>query len=181
MRDLDFKHRVVETPVGDLWLVARGDRLWSAEFPRRWDRVAERIARMTGIEVTAGVGSGRSRLLTDANRALVRYFAGELTALESIPLDLEGSPFQKKVWMTVRKVKPGRVISYAKLAERARNPGAFRATGAANGANPCALFVPCHRVVSTSGTLTGYGGGIRAKAFLLEHEGVPTDGGRLAG
>jgi methylated-DNA-[protein]-cysteine S-methyltransferase len=121
----------------------------------------------------------KERSVEAAVEAAEMYFAGDLEAPTSVQLDLEGSPMQKRVWALLGKVRPGTTITYARLAERARHAGAFRAIGAANGANPCALFVPCHRVVSSSGALQGYGGGIEKKAWLLNHEGVRNDGRRL--
>lgn len=172
--------RTVSTPVGRMWMVTRDDKLWSAELEPRWSPMAVRASRALGETVDPAVRFGRSRALTDAERRLARYFRGELNALDDVPLDLEGSAFLAKVWRTVRRVRPGRTLSYAALAKRVGKDGAFRAVGSANARNPCALFVPCHRIVSSSGGLTGYGGGIRAKAFLLSHEGVPVEGARLA-
>ncbi len=102
-------------------------------------------------------------------RQLDAYFAGELTELD-VPLDLSGTAFQRQVWSALRAIPYGQTRSYAELAEAAGNRRAWRAAGLANGRNPVAIIVPCHRVVGADGTLTGYGGGLERKQWLLEHE-----------
>ena len=101
-----------------------------------------------------------------------RYFGGDLGAIEMIPVHCHGSEFQKTVWHELRRIPAGRTISYGQLAARIGNPKAMRAVGLANGANPISIFVPCHRVIGANGTLTGYGGGLARKQWLLAHEGV---------
>jgi methylated-DNA-[protein]-cysteine S-methyltransferase len=103
---------------------------------------------------------------------LTEYFAG---ARRSFELDLQarGTPFQQRVWKALRAIPYGRTISYGELAQRIGNPRAVRAVGRANGANPIAVIIPCHRVIGANGTLTGYGGGLDRKAKLLALEGVP--------
>lgn len=179
MSEREFCYRTVDTPVGKFWIVVRDDLIWSAEFEPRWAELAAKLEVITGEAIEPGARGGRSPVLTDACRRVRAYFAGDLGSISAAPLALEGTAFQKRIWNTVRRITAGRTVTYGELAKRARNVGAFRAAGAANGANPCALFVPCHRVVSSSGRLTGYGGGIRAKAFLLEHEGVSTEDDRI--
>ena len=105
-------------------------------------------------------------------RILQRYFAGELAALDEVAVELNGTPFQKNVWQALRRIPAGATISYAELARRIGEPTAVRAVGAANGANPVAVIVPCHRVIGANGTLTGYGGGLDRKQWLLSHEGA---------
>ncbi len=104
--------------------------------------------------------------------ALGRYFGGNLAALDGVAVELNGTPFQRRVWSALRAVRPGRTVSYADLARVIGAPGAVRAVGAANGANPVALVVPCHRVIGSDGSLTGYGGGLERKRWLLRHEGA---------
>jgi len=87
-----------------------------------------------------------------------------------VPVRAGGTPFQRVVWAALREIPPGRTTSYGQLAARLGRPGASRAVGLANGANPVAIAVPCHRVIGADGTLTGYGGGIERKRWLLEHE-----------
>jgi methylated-DNA-[protein]-cysteine S-methyltransferase len=97
------------------------------------------------------------------------YFAGELTDFE-IPMDLRGTDFQRRVWSELCGIPYGETISYGELARRVGNPKASRAVGLANGRNPIAIVVPCHRVIGADGSLTGYGGGLERKVWLLEHE-----------
>jgi len=103
---------------------------------------------------------------------LAHYFDGDRLALESQPVRMIGTPFQQRVWSELRRIRPGDTLSYGALAERVGKPNAQRAVGAANGANPVSLFVPCHRVISSDGSLHGYGGGLDRKAWLLAHEGA---------
>jgi methylated-DNA-[protein]-cysteine S-methyltransferase len=97
------------------------------------------------------------------------YFSGELTDFD-IPLRMEGTEFQREVWSGLREIPYGVTISYGELARRVGRPGASRAVGLANGRNPIAIVVPCHRVIGSDGQLTGYGGGIDRKIWLLDHE-----------
>jgi methylated-DNA-[protein]-cysteine S-methyltransferase len=102
--------------------------------------------------------------------ALTRYFDGELTALDTIPVAFRGTPFQEQVWTALRTIAAGTTLSYGALARRIGRPTAVRAVGLANGSNPIGVVVPCHRVVGSDGSLTGYGGGLERKRWLLEHE-----------
>jgi methylated-DNA-[protein]-cysteine S-methyltransferase len=110
-----------------------------------------------------------SRTLDALVAALDRYWAGEDVAFD-MPVVLKGTPFQTSVWRALREVPRGRTITYAELARRIGKPRAVRAVGRANGANPIAIIVPCHRVIGSNGALTGYGGGIDRKRRLLELE-----------
>ena len=102
--------------------------------------------------------------------AINRYFAGELGAIDSLPVQTGGTTFQRQVWCALREISCGTTVSYAELAERIGRPTAVRAVGLANSANPVAIVVPCHRVIGSDGSLTGYGGGIERKRWLLAHE-----------
>ena len=101
-----------------------------------------------------------------------KYFAGELTSIDCIAVRTEGTAFQKQVWAELRNIVAGTTLSYGELAKRIGRPGASRAVGLANGSNPIAIVVPCHRVIGANGALTGYGGGMERKRWLLEHEGA---------
>ncbi len=103
---------------------------------------------------------------------LARYFAGELAALTEQPVQMHGTEFQRHIWEALCQIPAGATWTYAQLAEHIGRPKAVRAAGAANGANPVSLFVPCHRVIAADGTLWGYGGGLPRKAWLLRHEGA---------
>jgi len=102
--------------------------------------------------------------------ALRRYFDGDCAALDTVRVDPGGTPFQHAVWLTLRRIPPGRTWSYAALAAAVGRPDAVRAVGAANGANPVPLVLPCHRVIGSDGRLVGYGGGLGRKEWLLRHE-----------
>jgi methylated-DNA-[protein]-cysteine S-methyltransferase len=150
---MDFA--ALSTPVGTLELAVDGDTLVSLEFVDASDAP------------TADAGSSR------VVAGLEAYFDGDLDVLASIPVRLEGgTPFQRDVWQALRDIPLGDTISYADLARRVGRPKAFRAVGSANGQNPIAIVVPCHRVIAADGTLGGYGGGLDRKRWLLAHEGV---------
>lgn len=102
--------------------------------------------------------------------ALSAYFEGDIEALADIPVATGGTPFQREVWKALRSIPAGTTISYGQLAANIGHTGASRAVGAANGANPIGIVVPCHRVIGANGTLTGYAGGLSHKRWLLDHE-----------
>ncbi|MGP8247435.1 MAG: methylated-DNA--[protein]-cysteine S-methyltransferase [Bryobacteraceae bacterium] len=102
--------------------------------------------------------------------SLEAYFAGEVTAIDRIPVDARGTPFQLEVWAALRQIPAGSTTTYGQLAARIGRPNACRAVGLANGSNPVAIVVPCHRVIGANGALTGYGGGLARKRWLLDHE-----------
>ena len=104
--------------------------------------------------------------------ALDRYFAGDLTAIDALAVNPSGTPFQLRVWSALRDVRAGSTTSYSAVAKRLGTPQAVRAVGAANGANPIPIVIPCHRVIGADGRLVGYGGGLERKRWLLAHEGV---------
>lgn len=105
-------------------------------------------------------------------RALAGYFAGDLTAIDAIPVATVGTSFQREVWAALRGIRPGTTLSYGALARKLGRPNSARAVGLANGANPIAIVVPCHRVIGADASLTGYGGGVDRKRWLLAHEGA---------
>src|SRR5688572_20661279 len=163
---------VVKTPIGKMWLVGLGDQLIGAELEPRWGDLAGWLDKRYGLSFAPGqIERRKTQVLLEAKGALARYFAGELRALAEIPVALDGSELQRRVWKAVRAVPVGRTLNYGQLATKAKLTGAFRAVGAANGANRCALFVPCHRIVASSGALCGYGAGLEVKGWLLRHEG----------
>lgn len=110
--------------------------------------------------------------VSPARPAFEAYFTGELDALSAIPWDGAGTAFQKKVWATLCDIPAGETWTYARLAQAIGRPTAVRAVGLANGSNPVAVVVPCHRVIGSDGSLTGYGGGLPRKQWLLSHEGA---------
>jgi methylated-DNA-[protein]-cysteine S-methyltransferase len=104
--------------------------------------------------------------------AFAAYFAGDLGAIDRIEVATAGTPFQREVWAALRTIRAGTTMSYGALARHIRRPKAVRAVGTANGSNPVSIVVPCHRVIGADASLTGYGGGIERKRWLLAHEGV---------
>jgi methylated-DNA-[protein]-cysteine S-methyltransferase len=101
------------------------------------------------------------------------YFRGQLDALDALPVDTGGTPFQRRVWKVLRTIPAGTTLSYLEVARRVGAEAAVRAVGAANGANPVAIVIPCHRVIGANGRLVGYGGGLDRKRWLLGHENAP--------
>lgn len=114
----------------------------------------------------------QGRAPSAVREAMGRYFAGDLEALGSLPWRTNGTLFQRRVWAALTTIPAGETLSYKGLAERIGSPTAMRAVGLANGANPVAVVVPCHRVIGADGSLTGYGGGLPRKTWLLRHEGA---------
>jgi methylated-DNA-[protein]-cysteine S-methyltransferase len=160
-----FERATVRTPVGALHVVTRGDAVCVTAFADREDELARVVARRFGeVRLVAGADWAR--------RALEAYVGGDLHAIDTIPVDLGGTPFQQQVWAALRQIPAGATWSYSRLAAHIGAPYAVRAVGAANGRNPAGVIVPCHRVIAADGTLCGYGGGLPRKRWLLEHEGV---------
>jgi methylated-DNA-[protein]-cysteine S-methyltransferase len=110
--------------------------------------------------------------VTAARGQIEAYFAGDLHAIDAIPVTMPGTSFQKDVWNALRRIQVGTTMSYSGLAIQLGRPKATRAVGLANGANPIGVIVPCHRVIGANASLTGYGSGLPRKKWLLEHEGV---------
>jgi methylated-DNA-[protein]-cysteine S-methyltransferase len=167
MRTLLFAR--VKSPVGPLALFAEGDRLVACAFDPRESLgdVRPWLASKLGEHALKP-----ARDPAGAATRLKRYFGGDLHAIDDQPLALHGTEFQERVWRGLTRIPAGRTLGYAEFAKRLGVPRAFRAVGAANGANPIAVFVPCHRVLAANGTLHGYGGGLDKKRWLLAHEGA---------
>jgi len=154
-------HAVVHSPVGPLTLVAAGSVLAGLYMAS---------GRHPPSQETLGDDTGTADApLREAARQLGEYFAGRRTEFD-LPLALEGTLFQRRVWDALRQIPYGETISYGELARRIGRPTAVRAVGLANGRNPIGIVVPCHRVVGSDGSLTGYGGGLERKQFLLGFE-----------
>jgi methylated-DNA-[protein]-cysteine S-methyltransferase len=148
----------IDSPMGQIFIAASEKGLVSVKFDAS-EEASSAECKPGGIAARAA-------------RALERYFAGDVRALEGLACDLSGTEFQRRVWKALREIPVGRTLSYAELARRVGRPTAARAVGAANGANPVALVVPCHRVIGASGALTGYAFGVERKRWLLAHEGA---------
>ncbi|POX38829.1 cysteine methyltransferase [Streptomyces sp. Ru73] len=149
------------TPVGALTLVARDGALTGLYMTDQRHRPPQ--------ESFGPPEDPGTEPFATAIRQLRAYFDGELTAFD-LPLRLEGTPFQRRVWAALCDIPYGATVSYGELAERLGRPTAARAVGLANGRNPVGIIVPCHRVVGASGSLTGYGGGLDRKRHLLDFE-----------
>jgi methylated-DNA-[protein]-cysteine S-methyltransferase len=167
----------LETPIGELLVaiaIAAGDGgevLVGLSFDDDEPTARARLAR-THPGATVESERARPRRPSPILDRLKAYFAGELDALDAIPVAPVGTEFQRKVWSALRSIPVGRTLSYLQLAQAIDRPSAMRAVGAANGQNPIAIVVPCHRVVASTGKLHGYGGGLWRKAWLLRHERV---------
>lgn len=109
---------------------------------------------------------------SNPRRSLEAYFSGDVSAIDNVGVETAGTPFQREVWAALRGIPAGQTLSYGELAAELGRPKAIRAVGLANGANPIAIVVPCHRVIGADGSLTGYGGGLERKRWLLAHEGA---------
>jgi methylated-DNA-[protein]-cysteine S-methyltransferase len=141
-----------------------------------WDDHDSRMRRLLRLHYGAdGVRVTQTARRSDARQSLEGYLDGDLTAIDSLPVETGGTPFQRDVWAALRCIPAGQTVSYGTLAARIGRPRAVRAVGLANGANPVGIVVPCHRVIGANASLTGYGGGLERKRWLLEHEGVHFD------
>jgi methylated-DNA-[protein]-cysteine S-methyltransferase len=153
---------VVNSPVGPLTLVARDGAVVGLYMDEQRHRPAP--------ETFGEPDTGRDgELFADASGQLEQYFDGERTAFD-LRLAPDGTAFQRRVWAALQDIPYGQTVSYGQLADRIGQPSASRAVGLANGKNPIGIIVPCHRVVGADGSLTGYGGGIERKNYLLAHE-----------
>jgi methylated-DNA-[protein]-cysteine S-methyltransferase len=170
--DRDLVHDSLDTPVGELHLLADHEgRLHALGWLDGHDRMAnfvtayrERHGSLADVDDPGG--------LTTALRA---YFAGDLAAIAGLHVVFHGTEFQRTVWSALRTIPCGETRSYGELARQIGRSSAVRAVGLANGANPVGIVVPCHRVIGSNGTLTGYGGGLERKRWLLSHEGALPD------
>ena len=163
-------HRAeIETPVGPMVAIASDEALSVLEFGNRerFTRLAARLARWFPPHEIDDNGSA---VIERVREWLGRYFSGTDADASGLPLDMRGAPFEQRVWAALREIPAGATTSYGEMARRLGDPGASRAVGAANGANPIAIIVPCHRVIGADGSLTGYGGGLGRKTWLLDHE-----------
>ncbi len=155
------------TPLGELVVVTdeAGD-LRAVDWSDHADRLHRLLARQCKTAITLVPATDPFGRTT----AMQAYFAGEVAAIDALPVAAIGTMFQRAVWAGLRGIPAGQTISYGALAARLGSPAAVRAVGMANGANPISIVVPCHRVIGANGTLTGYGGGLHRKQWLLAHE-----------
>jgi methylated-DNA-[protein]-cysteine S-methyltransferase len=177
-----FRTTRLQTPVGSIGLAWQGSTLFLVEMDVATDRTSWETGYRAGDpgERLAGRLRGRFGDVSlepgDAAhavpRALRSYFDGELGAIDALDVHPGGTDFQAAIWAELRRIGAGRTATYADLAARVGRAGAARAAGGAVGANPIPLVIPCHRIVGADGRLTGFGGGLARKRWLLEHEGA---------
>ena len=157
----------IPSPIGAVRVVTDGEFLRALDFADYEERLQRLLRRHYGdIHLTP------TRDPLGASSAVAAYFAGRLDALDSILTATRGTEFQRKLWRLLCEIPTGTTVTYGELARRIGNPAATRAVGLANGSNPIAIAVPCHRVLGANGALTGYGGGLERKRWLLMHEGA---------
>jgi O-6-methylguanine DNA methyltransferase len=171
---------IVKTPIGDMMVIASDTGLCALEFTGpQYDGRGNRIkrprlprlaVRMKRWFPPHEVRDGRSPLVTRTREWLADYCDGADADVSGLPIEMHGAPFEKKVWKALLRIPAGETRSYGSIAKEIGSPDASRAVGAANGANPIAIIVPCHRVIGSSGSLVGYGGGLDRKTWLLDHE-----------
>ncbi|MEM7467934.1 MAG: methylated-DNA--[protein]-cysteine S-methyltransferase [Pseudomonadota bacterium] len=157
----------IASPIGEVRIISDGSKLVALDFEDYEERMQTLLERYYG-----DVALNTKKDMAGISSKMRAYFAGDLSAIDEIPVANEGSDFQKVVWRHLRKIPAGETWSYGQLAKSIGKPSASRAVGLANGSNPIAIVVPCHRVIGANGTLTGYGGGLERKKWLLEHEGA---------
>jgi methylated-DNA-[protein]-cysteine S-methyltransferase len=168
MNTQTFETESLDTPTGRMLLVTDEQGTVHA---LDWEDHHERTQRLLGRyyrHVTLALRKASRE--SAAKRALLAYFSGRLDAIERLRVATSGSEFQNQVWTALRKIPSGKTLSYGALAEKIGRPAAVRAVGLANGSNPIAIVVPCHRVIGANASLTGYGGGLPRKRWLLQHE-----------
>lgn len=175
-----LKRDSLGSPLGTILLVTDAEgRLRALDFEDYEPRML-RLLRTQNPPNDLSIGRAPEAI----REALLAYFEGDLGVLCSIPCTTGGTPFQRHVWAALSQIAPGATRTYGQIAELIGRPSAVRAVGMANGANPVAIVVPCHRVIGRDGTLTGFGGGIARKQWLLRHEGAgrreETNGGLFA-
>ncbi len=158
----------VMSPIGEILLVCDEEgRLRSLDFHDYEHRMRQLLRLHYGaFELVSAPAPGAVTMPLHA------YFAGDRAALAAIAVETAGTPFQRSVWAALRRIAPGTTTTYGALAANIGRPSAVRAVGLANGANPVSIVVPCHRVIGSGGALTGFGGGLHRKRWLLEHEGA---------
>ena len=166
----------MDTPIGTALLVTDAE---GALCALDWEDYEPRLRQL--LRLQHGNAMLRNARAPDHLRAaLSGYFAGEFAYLDAIKWRVAGTAFQRKVWTALRTIPVGTTTSYGALAAELNMPRAVRAVGHANGSNPISIVVPCHRVIGANGSLTGYGGGLQRKRWLLEHEGVALKPARRA-
>ena len=164
-----FFFDTLASPIGELLLATDDEGVLRAlDFEDHEERMRRLLRRQYRSEVILEAGPAPETV----TGPIRRYFAGDFDALREVPWKTGGTAFQQSVWEGLTKIPSGQTLSYGALAGKLGAPKAMRAVGLANGANPIALVAPCHRVIGANGSLTGFGGGLPRKRWLLEHEGA---------
>lgn len=158
----------VDTPLGKMLAASTNEGICLLEFCDQEERATREVARLEG-KLKCKVQPGKSTLLAQLEKELGEYFNGRRKVFE-VALNLLGTPFQQSVWQTVRQVPFGETRTYEHIAAVVGRPAAIRAVGAANGSNPVSIVIPCHRLINKQGGLSGYGGGLWRKEWLLKLE-----------
>ena len=176
MTSMYLYRTVLPTPLGDMLALSSDAGLCALEFttvkarPRGEERLSRLTARLGRWFPPHQIVERETAVIARTRRWLEEYYAGRAADISEIRLDMRGAPFERRVWTALQAIPAGQTTSYGAIAQALASPGASRAVGAANGANPIAIIVPCHRVVGSSGSLTGYGGGLDRKTWLIDHE-----------
>ena len=153
------------SPLGTMLLVSDGEALRALDFHDYEERMRRLLRRHYGAVTLSETGDAG-----DLGASVSAYFAGDMRALDHVPVRTAGTPFQRMIWGALRRIPVGTVTTYGRVAKGLGYPSASRAVGMANGANPVSIVVPCHRVIGAGAKLTGYGGGLHRKQWLLDHE-----------
>lgn len=158
------------TEMGELHAVVKDARVVEMDFATIREHKLARLERRFGPMVLVPAANPH-----DITARLRAYFEGDLSVIDTIEVDPGGTGFQQRVWQFLRTIPAGRTLTYGEVASRLGNANASRAVGAANGQNPIAVVIPCHRLIASTGALTGYASGIEFKRWLLRHEGALAD------
>ncbi|WP_456876478.1 methylated-DNA--[protein]-cysteine S-methyltransferase [Ewingella americana] len=187
---LMLKSETIDTPLGDLEIITDPQgQLRALEWADFHHRLLQLLVRHYGPDQSStlsaaspaksnakpGFSLHQESVEQNIKQRISDYFAGDLAAIDALPVATAGTEFQRTVWKMLRTIPCGQIMTYGQMAAQLGNPGASRAVGLANGSNPISVVVPCHRVIGSNGTLTGYAGGVERKKWLLVHEGYLFD------
>jgi methylated-DNA-[protein]-cysteine S-methyltransferase len=156
----------LDSPIGTVLIVADGEQLCALDFAD----CEQRMMRLLKRHYNSSIRLAETVDPAGFSSRMRAYFAGDLQSLDSIPVSTGGTDFQQRVWLALRSIQPGTTATYKDLAIKLGKPTAYRAVGAANALNPVGIVLPCHRVIGSNASLTGYAGGIARKEWLLQHE-----------
>jgi O-6-methylguanine DNA methyltransferase len=167
---LTLTRATLATPLGPMLALASDTGLCALEFTGPKIRLTKLERRLRLHFPSHDIVDGETPVIARTRDWLAAYFDGTTAEVGDLPIEMHGARFEKRVWRALLRIPPGETRSYGSIAKELRSPGASRAVGLANGANPIAVVVPCHRVIGSSGSLIGYGGGLDKKSWLLDHE-----------